>query len=383
MQKEKELGVGIVGWGFIGKVHTYGYINLPLFYQPPPAQIHLVGVCTAHRETAEAARKRGGFQYATTSYKELLEREGIDVINCCTPNYLHKDLLIDALRAGKHIYCDKPLAMNLEEAREILKAAEQSNSVHQMTFEYRFIPAIMRAKKLVADGFLGKVFSFRGFYLHSGYIDPSRPMSWRLDKKQAGGGALFDLGSHILDLVRYLLGEYRAVFATTCTFIKERPLPDESTKKAKVEVDDISFLQIKMQSGAVGTVEVSRLATGTNDELRIEIHGSRGAIYFNLMDPNWLWIYDTKDPKQPIGGLRGFKKIETVQRYPEPASLPGPKFSIGWMRYHIASQFDFITKIVEKKEARPSFLDGYKVQEVTEAAQVSARERRWVNLDEL
>jgi len=379
----EEFGVGIVGCGFIGKVHTYAYLNLPLFYDPPPAKVRLVGVCTAHKDTAEKAKGVGNFSFAATSYQDLLERDDIHIINCCTPNYLHKDLLIDALRAGKHIYCDKPLAMNLEEAREILKAAEQSNSVHQMTFEYRFIPAIMRAKKLVADGFLGKVFSFRGFYLHSGYIDPSRPMSWRLDKKQAGGGALFDLGSHILDLVRYLLGEYRAVFATTCTFIKERPLPDESTKKAKVEVDDISFLQIKMQSGAVGTVEVSRLATGTNDELRIEIHGSRGAIYFNLMDPNWLWIYDTKDPKQPIGGLRGFKKIETVQRYPEPASLPGPKFSIGWMRYHIASQFDFITKIVEKKEARPSFLDGYKVQEVTEAAQVSARERRWVNLDEL
>ncbi len=380
---QKKLGVGIVGWGFMGKVHTYGYINLPLFYQSLPAQIHLVGVCTAHRETVEAARKKGGFQYATTSYEELLEREDIDVINCCTPNYLHKDLLVDALRAGKHIYCDKPLAMNLEEAREILRATEESNSVHQMTFEYRFIPAIMRAKKLIVDGFLGKVFSFRGFYLHSGYIDPSRPMSWRLNKKQAGGGALFDLGSHILDLVRYLLGEYRAVFATTCTFIKERPLPDESARKAKVEIDDISLLQIKMESGAVGTVEVSRLATGTNDELRIEIHGSRGAIYFNLMDPNWLWIYDTKDPEQPMGGLRGFKKIETVQRYPEPASLPGPKFSIGWMRYHIASQFDFITRIVEKREARPSFLDGYKVQEVMETAQVSAREKRWVSLDEL
>jgi len=380
---QKKLGVGIVGYGFIGKVHTYGYINLPLFYQSPPAKINLVGVCTAHKETAEAARKIGGFQFATTSYKDLLEREDIDIIHCCTPNYLHKDLLIDTLRAEKHIYCDKPLALNLKEAEEILEATKKSNRVHQMTFEYRFIPAIRRAKKLVTDGFLEDVFSFRGFYLHSGYIDPSRPMSWRLDKKKAGGGALFDLGSHVLDLVRYLLGEYRAVFATTCTFIKERSLPDEPARKAKVEVDDISFLQIKMKSGAVGTVEVSRLATGSNDELRIEIHGSRDAIYFNLMDPNWLWVYDTKDPQEPVGGLRGFKKIETVQRYPEPASLPGPKFSIGWMRYHIASQFDFITRIVEKREARPSFLDGYKVQEVMEAAQVSAREKRWVSLDEL
>jgi len=179
------------------------------------------------------------------------------------------------------------------------------------------------------------------------------------------------------------LGEYKTVFAKSYTFIKERPLPENPAKKAKVEVDDISFLQIEMENGAAGSVEVSRLATGTNDELRIEIHGSKGAIYFNLMDPNWLWVYDTRDSGEPIGGFRGFKKIETVQRYPEPASLPGPKFSIGWMRYHVASQFDFVTRIVEKKEGNPSFYDGYKVQEVMEAAQISARERRWVNLAEL
>jgi len=380
---QKEFGVGIVGYGFMGKVHTYGYVNLPLFYQPPPAKINLVGVCTAHKKTAEAARKTGNFQFATTSYKELLEREDIDIIHCCTPNYLHKDLLINALKSEKHIYCDKPLALNLKEAKEILESAKKSNSVHQMTFEYRFIPAIMRAKRLVEDGFLGDVFNFRGLYLHSGYIDPSRPLSWRLDKKKAGGGALFDLGSHILDLVRYFLGEYKAVFATTSTFIKERPLPDEPKRKARVEADDIALLQLEMENGAMGTVEASRLATGTNDELRIEIHGSKGAIYFNLMDPNWLWIYDTRDVKEPIGGFRGFKKIETVQRYPKPASLPGPKFSVGWMRYHIASQFDFIKRVVEKKEGSPSFLDGYRVQEVMEAAQVSAKKKRWVNLDEL
>lgn len=381
---QAELGVGIVGYGFMGKVHTYGYINLPLFYQPPPAKINLIGVCTAHKETAEAARKIGGFEFTTTSYEKLLERKDIDIIHCCTPNYLHKDLLMDALKAEKHIYCDKPLALNLKEAKEVLDSAKKSNSVHQMTFEYRFIPAIMRAKRFIEDGFLGDVFSFRSSYLHSGYIDPSRPLSWRLDKKKAGGGALFDLGSHVLDLVRYLLGEYKAVFATTPTFIKERSFPDVPKRKAKVEVDDIALLQLEMENGAIGTVEASRLATGTNDELRIEIHGSKGAIYFNLMDPNWLWIYDTRDAKEPIGGLRGFKKVETVQRYPLPATLPGPKFSIGWMRYHIASQFDFIKRIVaEKKEGSPSFLDGYKVQEVMEAAQVSAKKKQWVSLNEL
>lgn len=381
--KQEELGVGIVGWGFIGKVHTYGYINLPLFYQPCSVKVKLVGVCTARERTARIAKETGGFSFGTTSYRAILERKDIDIVHCCTPNYLHKDFLIEAIEAGKHIYCDKPLAMNLKEAGEILKAEGKSNDVHQMTFEYRFIPAMMRAKQLIEEGLLGDVFSFRGCYLHSGYIDPSRPMSWRLDRDKAGGGALFDLGSHVFDLLRHLLGEYNAVFATTSTFIKERPLPNAPDKKMKVEVDDIAMLQIEMVNGAIGTVEVSRLATGTNNELRIEIHGNKGAIYFNLMDPNWLRVYDTRDPESPIGGLRGFKKIETVQRYPEPASLPGPKFSVGWMRYHTASQFDFVTRIVEKKRGSPNFYDGYKVQEIMEAAQISAREKRWLSLNEL
>lgn len=379
----EELGVGIVGYGFIGKVHTYGYLNLPLFYDPPPAKIKLVGVCTAHKETAKKAKDIGNFAFATTSYQDLLKRDDIHIINCCTPNYLHKNVLIDVLKARKNVYCDKPLAMNLAEAREILEVAEKSNKVHQMTFEYRFIPAIMRAKQLIEEDFLGKVFSFRGCYLHSGYIDPTRPMSWRLDKKKAGGGALFDLGSHILDLIRYLLGDYKSVFATTCTFINERPLPDNPARKAKVEVDDISFLQLEMQNGAFGTLEFSRLATGANDDLRIEIYGEKGALYYNHMDPNWLWVYDTKDAKEPIGGLRGFKRIETVQRYSKPVVLPGPKFSIGWMRYHIASQYDFVRRIVKKEKGDPSFYDGYKVQEIMEAAYLSAEKRKWISVGEL
>jgi len=375
-----ELGVGIVGYGFIGKVHTYGYLNLPLFYDPAPAKIRLVGVCTAHPETAKKAKEDMGFELATTNYKDLLERKDIHIINCCTPNYLHKDLLIDSLKAGKHIYCDKPLALNLREAKEILDAAKKSKSVHQMTFEYRFIPAIMRAKKIIEEGFLGRVFSFRSCYLHSGYIDPQRPLTWRLDKEKAGGGALFDLGSHILDLLRYLLGEYKSVLATTHTFIKERPLLNNPSKKGKVKVDDLALLQIKMANGSLGTLEASRVATGVNDEFRLEIHGDKGAIYFNSMDPNWLYIYDNTEEGKPLGGKRGFKKIETVQRYPQPATLPGPKFTIGWMRYHLASQYEFVKRIVNGEEGFPNFYDGYKVQEIMETAYLSAEKKIWIDL---
>ena len=376
----KQLGVGMAGYGFIGKMHTYAYKSIPIFYDPPPADVRLVGVCTSRAETARRAVEHGGYEFGTTDYHELLERDDIHIINCCTPNHLHKDILIDALKAGKHVYCDKPLAMNLSEAREILDAVGKVNVVHQMTFQYRFVPAIMRARQLIDEGLLGEPMSFRAAYLHSGYIDPNRPMSWRLDKKQGGAGALFDLGAHVLDVVRYLLGECREVFATTQTFVKRRPVSKGSTKLVEVEVDDLALVQMKMESGALGTMEASRIATGTNDTLRLEIHGKEGAMRFDLMEPNWLYVYDNRLENEPIGGLRGFNRIETVQRYPEPAVFPGPKFTVGWVRFHIASMYDFLSNVAKGEASPPTLYDGLKVQEIMEAALKSAEKGGWVRL---
>jgi predicted dehydrogenase len=380
MNAKSEIRIGLVGYGFIGKVHTLAYQSLPLMYDPFPVKIKLVGVCAASQASTQRGLEQGGYEFGTTDWRELVARDDIDVIDCCTPNFLHKEVLIGAMRGGKHVYCDKPLAMNLAEAREIVSVAQETGVQHQMTFNYRFSPAMMRAKQLVEEGFLGRVFSVRAAYLHAGYVDPDRPISWRLDASRGGGGALFDLGSHILDLVRFLLGDYESVHALTEIFIKERPLPGKPGVSMKVEVDDLALMTVRMANGAVGTVESSRLATGTNDELRLEIHGSEGALRFNLMDPNWLYVYDAREPGDPIGGRRGFKAIETVQRYPPPATLPGPKFAVGWMRNHIASQYDFISSLIEGRPTSPDFVDGMKVQEVMEAGYVSARENRWVSL---
>lgn len=380
MSAKPEIRIGMVGYGFIGKVHTLAYRLLPMIYDPFPVRLRLVGVSAASQDSTRKGVEQGEYEFGTTNWRELVARDDIDVINCCTPNFLHKEVVIAAMRAGKHVYCDKPLAMSLDEAREIVSVAHETGLQNQMTFNYRFVPAMMRAKQLVEDGFLGRVFSFRAAYLHPGYIDPQRPISWRLDAAQGGGGALFDLGSHVLDLVRFLLGEYEEVHAIAETFIKERPLPGKPDHMMPVKVDDLTLMMVRMANGAVGTLEASRLATGTNDELRLEIHGSEGALRFNLMDPNWLYVYDAREPGAPIGGERGFKAIETVQRYPPPAVLPGPKLSIGWMRYHIASQYDFITSLVEGRPSSPSFVDGMKVQEVMEAGYISARGKEWVSL---
>jgi predicted dehydrogenase len=380
VKSKREIRIGLIGYGFIGKVHTLAYRVLPMIYDPFPSTIKLVGVSAASQDSTQKGVEQGGYEFGTTDWRELVERDDIDVIDCCTPNFLHKEMLITSMQAGKHVYCDKPLAMNLAEAREIVSVARETGIQHQMTFNNRFLPVTMRAKQLMDEGFLGQVLSFRAAYLHAGYTDPQRPFSWRLDVTRGGGGALFDLGSHVIDLLRLLLGEYQSVHTLTETFIKERPLPGNPNEKRAIEVDDLALMTVRMANGAVGTVEASRLATGTNDELRVEVHGQKGALRFNLADPNWLYVYDAQEPSDPIGGHRGFKAIETVQRYPSPASLPGPKFAVGWMRAHIANQYDFISSLVEERPSSPDFVDGMKVQEVMEAGYISAREKRWVSL---
>ncbi|HID94677.1 MAG TPA: Gfo/Idh/MocA family oxidoreductase [Candidatus Latescibacteria bacterium] len=376
----KELRVGLIGYGFIGRMHTLAYRSIPIYYDPIPCRTRLVGVCCTSEQSCRRAVGQAGYEFATTNWRELVQRDDIDIIDCCAPNYLHKEVIIESIKRGKHVYCEKPLARDLGEAQQILKETRNCRAKAQITLMYRFIPAMMRARQLIEDGFLGRPFSFRAAYLHSGYIDPNRPLTWRLDRKKAGGGALFDIGSHVIDLIRFLLGEFEGVFATSETFIRERPLPDRPDERARVEVDDLTLLLVRMENGALGTLEASRVATGTNDELRIEVHGSQGAIRFNLMNPNWLEVYDNREAGEPIGGNRGFKRIETVQRYPKPAVFPGPKFAIGWVRYHIASLHSFLVNIVEDRPCSPSLEDGVRVQEVMEAAYISAEHGGWVSL---
>lgn len=376
------LGIGLVGHGSAGRMHALAYRTLSSYYDPLPAEPKLVGVCTSREETGLKAQKEHGFQFHYTDYRLLLERDDISIIDCCGPNSLHRAVVVDALKAGKHVYCEKPLAMNLKEAKELAALARRSGLKCQMVFNYRFVPAAIRAKQLVVEGALGEVISFRGAYLHSGYLDPRRPMSWRLRKAQAGGGVLMDLGPHILDLLRHLLGEFASVFAEMRTLIPRRPSPDRRGVE-EVDVDDLALLQLRLQNGGMGTVEVSRCAAGTNDDLKFEIYGSKGGLAFNLMDPNWLYFYDATEEGEPLGGRGGFTRIETVQRYPEPAVFPFPRSPVGWCRFHIASQYQFIEAIALDLAPEPNFEDGLAVQRVIEAAYLSAERGERIALEDL
>ncbi len=376
-QSDRVLGVGILGFGFIGKVHAYAHLNMPLFYDPPPVRTRLVGVATSREETAAKAREMLGFQIATTDQRDVIDSDKIDIVHVCTPNHLHKDAILAAIRRGKHIYCDKPLAGSAAEAREIVAALGDYAGTHQTTFQYRFLPATMRAKQLVDEGFVGPVTHFRGAYLHSGSVDRSRALNWKADKA-SGGGVLHDLGSHILDLLWHLVGPFESVCAAERIWAERRPDPRDPSRCVKIEAEDLVVLMLRTPDGAIGTVEASKIATGTEDELRFEIHGERGAVRFNLMDPNWLEAFDASAAGEPLGGVRGWTRIATVQRYPAPASLIGPKNAIGWVRAHVACLHNFLAAIASGRKAEPGLEHAAALECLMACAHESARSHGWV-----
>ncbi|HOV69829.1 MAG TPA: Gfo/Idh/MocA family oxidoreductase, partial [Clostridia bacterium] len=285
-----EIRVGIVGFGFMGKAHTYGYKTIPLYYSDLPFKIRLVGVCDTVPGVAEKARDQLGFEFATQNPDDIFNCPDIDIVDICTPNIYHKDGIVKALEGGKHVYCDKPLAASYEEALEIVNLCKKYDKITQMALQYRFYPGTMRIRELIDQGRLGRIFSFRSCYLHASSVDPKKPIGWKQDKKFGGGGVLFDLGSHVLDVMRYLLGDYDSVFAATEIAFAERP--DKSGNMVKIEADDLAIMILKMKDGGMGIVEASKIATGSQDELRIEIHGEKGSVMYNSMNPNYLMFYD-------------------------------------------------------------------------------------------
>jgi len=369
------FGVGFYGAGMIAKVHAFCHRNLDLFYDPPAARTTLVGVCTSRAETAEAARRRFGFEFATTDYRRLLDRDDIHVVHCAAPNHLHRDFVSDALAAGKHVYCEKPLAASLADAEAIRTAAlEAPGSRLGMVFQNRFIPATIRARQLVDEGFLGRIMTFRAEFLHSGYEDPSKPKTWRISKPESGGGALYDLGSHVIDLAASLVGEITGVSAHAETFVRERPAAGDPGRVEPIDVDDHALLIARTADGALGTIEASRVAVGITDELRVEVHGTEGALRFNLLDPDHLEIYDNRVPADPVGGRKGWTAVDTYRRYPKPdAGFPSPKVTWGWLRGHVDCLNSFLAAAAEGREPVPGLAEGFAAQLVMDAAERSAR----------
>ena len=374
-----KIRIGLIGYGGIGRVHAAAYRAIPFHYGLPADSIQIAGVATSRAETAARAANEIGCAFHSADYRELLAREDIDAVDICTPNDSHHAIVAAAAAAGKHIYCEKPLAMTVAEAESMAQAVARAGLKAQMTFNFRFFPAILRARQLMDAGFLGRVFSFRGRYHRSSYISSEKPMSWRLRRAITGGGALFDLGSHILDLLYFLLGDFAEVNATLETLIKERPSAAGAAEITPVDVDDIALLQARLADGTLGTVEISRMGTGATNDLTFEIFGDRGAIRWTLDDPAWLYVYDLRDAEGPYGGERGFRKIEAVGRFAG-GKAPDPSMTPDFMRVHAECQYQFIRSIWDDKPTSPSFDDGLHIQRIMDAAERSSKRGAWVRL---
>ncbi len=376
----KTYNVGILGFGFIGKVHAYGYLNLPLYYDPPPLRARITHVAASRPETAEKARAAIGADAAVTDYRAITENPDIDIVHICTPNHLHQEALLSAIRHQKHIYCDKPLVATWAEARAVEDSLANYRGTSQMTFQYRFYPSTLRAKQWIDNGGLGQLLGFRICYLHSGNADPNAPMKWKLSTA-TGGGVIADLASHALDLIDWLIGPFGSVAAATYTAYARRPLADNPNQTTAADAEDSVTIAARMPSGALGTIEATKLATGSEDELRFEIHGSHGAVRFNGMDPHHLEIHDAAAPDQPLGGSRGWTRIDAGQRYPSPAaSFPSAKAPIGWLRSHAACLANFLQAVADGRPASPDLRQGIRVQRLMDCVRRSAVERRWVDV---
>jgi predicted dehydrogenase len=376
----KTYNVGILGFGMIGKVHAYGHLNLPLFYDPAPLATRITHVATSRRETAEKARQTTGAAVAATDFRAVTEDPAVDIVHVCTPNHLHCEALLSAMRQQKHIYCDKPLVASMDEARRIEAALADYRGTAQMTFQYRFYPATLRARQLVEEGALGEILGFRAAYLHGGSADPQAPLRWKLSRA-AGGGVLADLASHLFDLVEHLAGPIASLLAETQIAYPERPSAADPARKVAVDAEDCVTLLARLASGSLGTIEATKIATGSEDELWLEIHGTRGALRFAGMDPHHLAFHDAAAADRPCGGTRGWNRINAGRRYPPPAvGFPSPKAPIGWLEAHVACLANFLAAIAAGRPAAPDLRQGLRVNHLIDCARRSAVARCWVEV---
>lgn len=376
----KPLGVGIIGFGFMGKTHTYAYRTLPFYYDPLPLPFKLTAVCRANAALAEAARITGGFERVAATPEQLIKSPDIDIVHICTPNDQHLPALRLALAANKHIYIDKPVTASLAEADALEPLLQTYRGIAQVALQYRCFPATLRARQLVEQGFFGRITHFRAAYLHSGSLDENRPASWKF-LNAAGGGVIRDLGPHVLDLLDWLIGPFTEVYCHSRIWASQRPHPDQPGVMLSVDAEDAAVMLLKSADGAFGAIEVSKLATGTEDELRFEIHGRNGALRFNLMDPNFLEVYDARLPDGDLGASRGWQRLACVQKYPPPGGkFPPGKNTLGWLRAHVHSIHAFLIAIASNRPASPSLAHGLRLQRMLEAARQSAQKQAWVSL---
>lgn len=372
----KSLNVALIGYAFMGRAHSNAYRQVTPFFSPRLTPRMKV-ICGRSKPAVTRAARELGWEEAATDWREVVRRPDIDLIDVSTPGDSHAEIAIAAAREGKIVFCEKPLANTVRDAERMLAAVERAGVTHMICHNYRRVPAVMLAQHLIAAGRIGEIRHFRGTYLQDWINDPAFPLVWRLKKELAGSGALGDIGAHVVDLARCLVGEIAEVSGDLRTFIKTRPLPDAPRTRGRVTVDDAVAAVVRFTNGAMGTIEATRLAPGRKNHNRFEINGSRGSLAFDLERMNELEVYYESGAR----GERGFRRIlVTESDHPFVKAWWPPGHIIGYEHTFTHTVYDLLEAAADRKVPRPSFVDGVRNQRVLDAIDRSSRSRRWVSL---
>ncbi len=381
-ETSRELGVGQVGYAFMGAAHSQAWRTAPSFFDLPLAP-RLRALCGRDAAAAGAVADRFGWESVETDWRSLVARDDIDLIDICTPGSTHVEIAVAALRAGKHVLCEKPLANTVEEAEQMADAAAEASArgVYAMVgFTYRRTPALSLARQLVTDGRLGTIRHVRAQYLQDWLVDPDTPLSWRLDKAQAGSGALGDIGAHLVDAAHFLTGStISSVSGVLQTFVDTRPVAGEhgtlggsgsaDAERGPVTVDDAAAFTARFDNGALGVFEATRFATGRKNAMRLEVSGSDGAIAFDFEEMNLLQFYDATEPAETAG----FRRIVVTEpTHPYAGAWWPPGHGLGYEHGFTHQVVDLVRAIAAGEQPSPSFADGLAVQRVLAAVEASA-----------
>ncbi|MEV0122485.1 Gfo/Idh/MocA family oxidoreductase [Streptomyces sp. NPDC050703] len=371
----------MVGYAFMGAAHSQGWRTVGRVFDLP-VEPALAAVCGRDADAVRAAADRLGWAAAETDWRALIARDDVDLVDICTPGDSHAEIAVAALDAGKHVLCEKPLANTVEEAEAMVAAAERARARGQVAmvgFNYRRVPALALARRMVAEGRLGALRHVRLAYLQDWLVDPEFPLTWRLRKDRAGSGALGDLGAHIVDLAQFLVGEQVAgVSALTETFVRERPLLDGASsgltaaggaRRGTVTVDDAAVFTARFPSGALAGFEATRFAAGRKNALRLELNGSEGSLAFDLERLNELSFHDHTEP----AASSGFRRIlVTEPDHPYLEAWWPPGHGLGYEHTFVHQARDLLLAVATGAAPEPSFADGLSVQRVLAAVEESA-----------
>jgi predicted dehydrogenase len=381
-----KLGVGIIGYS-IGKAHAHAWTNLAEYYHPTRLAPRLVALAGRTKEKVDDLAARYGIEKTYEDWRKLVRDPEVELVDDCAPPFLHHDPAVLAAELGKPVVCEKPLARTAREAKAMLAAAERHRVKHMAAFNYRFVPAVAYARKLIQEGRLGKIYHYKGSYLNTndGFNRPTNPLTWHFRQKTAGHGAIGDLGSHAADLARFLVGEVTAVCGASTTFIRERPLKAEpGSAKGRVDVDDLTVGCLRFKNGALGTLEAGWTTAGVTDFLAFEVYGSEGAVKFDLERITELQLYLPGEGGGD-GHANGFRTVFAIGRdyeYMKPFWVnQGGGFS--WEHTFVNELHHFARCVQKDEDVAPkgaTFYDGYRNCLIMDGLVESSKSGKWVSL---